>query len=81
MNKNPDLGCPHCAAQLFRASHDGTRVKARTSILVLYKSGEVEINCPSCSRGVLIPLVLAPGPIVLRKAQDASQPKLVVRRT
>jgi hypothetical protein len=77
----PDLACPHCAALLFRASLDGSRVKARTSILVLHKSGEVEINCQSCRKGVIVPLVPAPGPVMLKKAADAPPPRLVARRT
>lgn len=80
MTKGPDLACPHCAVPLFRASLDGSRVKARTSILVLHKSGEVEINCPSCSKGVLVPLTPAPGPVMLKKA-EATPPRYVVRRT
>jgi len=71
------LDCPHCGKQLFRASKDGSRVKARTAILVLHKAGDVEINCPECHRGVLVPLVASSAPITLRKA-DA--PKLVVTR-
>lgn len=47
----------------------------------MHKSGEVEINCPSCSKGVIIPLVLAPGPVMLKKAGDAPQPRFVARRT
>lgn len=53
--------CPHCSAEIVRGS--GDKVKIRTSIVVLHKSGSVEINCPSCKRGVLIPAVLTSGPI------------------
>lgn len=70
------LDCPHCGALMFRASKDGSRVKARTSILVLHKGGDVEINCAECGHGVLLPLTPATSSVGLRKA-DA--PKLVVR--
>lgn len=60
--------CPNCEGKLFRASKDARKVKARTSMLILHKSGEVEINCPHCKQGVLLPLVAA-GPPVLRKAR------------
>jgi hypothetical protein len=35
------LICPHCDAQVFRKSTNGTRYKARTPIVVLHKSGEL----------------------------------------
>ena len=70
------LACPHCDTQLFRATRDGSRMKLRTSIVVLHKSGDVEVNCPHCKHGVIIPLVPAPGPPVLKKADE---PKLIVR--
>lgn len=47
-------------------------------MLVLHKSGGVEINCGACGKGVLLPLQLVPGDIELRKAAD---PRLVVPRT
>ncbi len=58
--------CPHCDAALFRSS--GDKLKARTSMLVLHKSGNVEINCPSCRRGVYLPLAIS-DQFVMRKAQ------------
>lgn len=69
--------CPHCGSAVFRKSKDGAKLKAKTRILVLHKAGEVEINCGSCGKGVLLPLVLAPGAPELKKAD---MPKLVVRK-
>jgi len=46
-------------------------------MLVLHKSGEVEINCRRCKHGVLLPLTLASGAFVLRKAE----PRYVVGLT
>lgn len=71
------LACPHCEAPIFRQSPDGLKLRVRTSVLVLHKSGEVEINCPSCSHGVLVPLVAAPGPVMLKKAIET---RLIARR-
>ncbi len=70
---NP-LGCPHCGEPVFRSAAGGDKLKARTSILVLHKAGAVEINCESCRKGVLVPLVLKEDSLVLRKAE----PRLVV---
>lgn len=53
--------CPHCNADIARAS--GDKVKIRTSIVVLHKSGGIEINCPTCKRGVIIPATIGAGPI------------------
>lgn len=39
---------------MFKAKSD--RLKARTSIVVIHKSGEVEINCEHCRKGVLLPM-------------------------
>lgn len=47
------MDCPHCKQPLFRKS--GDKLKARTKILVLHKSNEVEINCIRCGKGVLLP--------------------------
>jgi hypothetical protein len=55
-------------------------MKARTTVLVLHKAGGVEINCPRCSKGVLVPLAPVPG-VMLKKAADAPAPRFVVRRT
>ena len=60
--------CPHCGKTLFRLTPDGQRVKAATSCLVLHKSGEVEINCPKCKLGVIIPLQ-STGETMLKKAK------------
>ena len=72
--------CPHCAQPLFRKGAD--KLKARTSILVLHKSGDVEINCARCGKGVLLPLTQAPTLFEessgLRKA---AMPKLVLGKT
>lgn len=69
--------CPHCGRPVFRTSSGGSKLKARTTILVLHKSGPVEINCGSCGRGILLPLVVDTQ-LELRKA-DA--PRLVARKT
>ena len=69
--------CPHCKAGLFALSRDGAKLKAITSILVLHKSGEVEINCTSCKNGVLLPLAVVPG-AQLAKGRVAQ--RLTVRR-
>lgn len=72
------MNCPHCAESLFRSAENGAKLKARVAILVIHKSGEVEINCAACKLGVLIPLELAQGPFTLRKAAPA---RFVLRRT
>lgn len=64
MNSDKHLCCPHCARPIFRKSSSGARYKAKTSIVVLHKSGDVEINCGSCKRAV----ILARAKIELRKA-------------
>ena len=68
------LACPHCGDALFRSAVDGTRLKARTTMLVLHKSGDVEINCVACKRGVLLPLAPLKD-VPLRKAET---PKFIV---
>jgi ribosomal protein S27AE len=71
-------GCPHCGKAVFRASADGRKLKAKTRILVLHKAtGEAEINCGNCGKGVIIPLVLAEGTVELRKGEP---PRLVARK-
>lgn len=69
--------CPHCGQPVFRKSTSGSKLKVATRVLVIHKSGEVEINCPSCRKGVLIPLVRSEGEGELRKADT---PKLVARK-
>jgi len=69
--------CPHCQAELFALSRDGMKLKATTSILVLHKSGEVEINCATCKNGVLLPLTAVPG-AALTKGRLAQ--RITVRR-
>ena len=69
--------CPHCARAVFRPSSDGTKLKAKTRILILHKSGAVEINCGHCGKGILLPLMRSEGEPELKKAY---MPKLVVRR-
>jgi hypothetical protein len=69
--------CPHCAQPIFREV--GPKLKARTTMLVLHKSGAVEINCGACGRGVLLPLERpASGALELRKAETAPAPRLIV---
>jgi len=65
------MNCPHCAQPIFRKSSDGGRLKARTRVLVLHRSGDAETNCPGCGEAV----VLGRLEVKLRKAQ----PKLVIR--
>jgi hypothetical protein len=77
------MQCPNCKAPVFEASHNGHRLKAKLRVLVIRKSAtgdevEVETNCASCRHPIVLPLVLAPGPLVIRKADV---PRLVVRRT
>ena len=69
------MRCPHCDSQMFRMTKGGQKLKMSTRILVLHKSGDVEANCPSCQRGVLLPLQAKPGVTEVRKA---GAPKLVV---
>ena len=61
--------CPHCSHALFRMAADGLKIKAATSCLVLHKSGDVEINCPKCKLGVLVPLNISGGQMALKKAR------------
>lgn len=69
--------CPHCQQAMFKASADGQKLKAKTSMLVLHKAGGVEINCGGCGRGVLVPLQLAEGPFEMKKAEE---PRFVARK-
>lgn len=67
-------GCPHCGSPLFREANGG-KLKARTSMVVLHKAGDVEINCGGCGKGVLIGAISTLGEI--RKAEA---PRPVVPR-
>lgn len=71
--------CPHCNRTMFRLSQDGSKVKTRTTCFVMHKSGEIEINCPKCGRGVMLPFlsVQEQKPKELRKAKP--EPRYVVR--
>lgn len=69
------MNCPHCNQPVFKSSNGGTKLKARTSILVLHKAGEVEINCGICGQGILVPLELKKGAIELKKAEG---PRFVI---
>jgi hypothetical protein len=64
------LQCPHCAAPVFSLSNDGTRLLVVRTALTLHKSGDVEISCPKCRNGVLLPLATS-GKIELRKGHVA----------
>lgn len=48
------IKCPHCDTSIFQANGRGDRLKVRTRILVLHKSGEAEINCPNCHQPVTV---------------------------
>lgn len=69
--------CPHCKQPVFRKSASGAKLKARTKILVLHKSGDVEITCNACGKGVLVPLEMKAD----HELRPALSPKLVVRKT
>lgn len=77
MGADNPFGCPYCGEPIFRSAAAGERLKAPTSMLVLHKSGEVEINCRHCKHGVFLPLVLHEGAFELRK----SEPRYVVGLT
>jgi hypothetical protein len=47
--------CPHCDKPVFHMTKDRTRAKAKVTCLILHKAGDVEINCPECKRGILLP--------------------------
>ena len=78
------MKCPYCQAEVFTLSRDGERAKAQTSMIVLHKGGDLEINCPSCKNGVLLPFTILRGrelrkgrayrPIVFR-GQGLTSPK------
>lgn len=73
--------CPHCGRAVFRKAARAEKLKASTRIVVLHKSGDVEINCPHCSKGVLLPLAQTAdffgGQAKLRKAHT---PRLIARK-
>jgi hypothetical protein len=77
MGQGDPFCCPYCGELIFRSAASGERLKAPTSMLVVHKSGEVEINCKACKHGVLLPLALSAGAFVLRKAE----PRYVVGLT
>lgn len=60
------MNCPHCEQPLLRASSDGSKLRARTKIVVLHKSAEVEINCDTCG-----------GPVILGKLEGVELKKAV----
>jgi hypothetical protein len=76
------MQCPFCKSAVFEPSRDGHRLKAKMRVLVIRKSAvgdevDIETNCLSCRQPIVLPLVLAEGPLVIRKA-DA--PRLILRR-
>lgn len=73
-----NASCPHCNAVIL-SERDG-RAKLRTAIVVLHKSGDVEVNCPSCRRAVLLPCVVAPERGV-RKAESTPELRLGIPLT
>lgn len=64
--------CPHCQQPVFRRSEAGGKAKLGRTAVVLHKSGELEINCPRCRRGIILGRI---DEVTMRKAQ----PRLVVR--
>ena len=69
------MDCPYCGVPVFKPNGARTKLKARTTMIVLHKSGSVEINCGSCGQGVLVPLELKADTAQLEKA---SHPRLIV---
>ena len=68
--------CPHCQQPLFRKSANGSKAKlSRTAVVLHNNSSEVEINCPSCRRGVVL------GSLSEVKLRKADPPSLIVRKT
>ena len=61
------LQCPHCEKTVFRKSTSGASLKTRTTIMVLHKSGEIEVNCVACKRAIILPMQFRAS-IELRKA-------------
>jgi hypothetical protein len=64
--------CPHCQQPVFRRSDSGGKVKLGRSAVVLHKSGDIEVNCPRCRRGIVLGRLDS---VLMRKAA----PRLVVR--
>lgn len=48
------ISCPHCMAVLMRKSTEGNKLKARTSMCIMHRGGEIEINCGGCGKGVML---------------------------
>lgn len=64
--------CPHCQQPVFRRDSTGNKAKLGRTPFVLHKSGDIEVNCPRCRRGIIVGRIVEP---VMKKAQ----PRLVVR--
>jgi len=69
------IACPHCQGVLMRKSTEGNKLKARTSMCIMHRTGEVEINCGSCGKGVLLGKLER---VVVSKA--APPQRLIVRK-
>jgi hypothetical protein len=65
--------CPHCQAPIGHVAANSDKVKLATRIVVLHKSGDVEINCGRCKRGVII------GSMTATALRKAAPPRLVIR--
>jgi len=61
------LHCPYCDKPVFRKSSSGDRLKTKTTIMVLHKSGALEFNCSACKRAIILPMQFR-SEIKLRKA-------------
>lgn len=61
--------CPHCSKRVLSLSKDGARLRFPTTCLVLHKSGMVEVNCPHCKHGVIVPLEAVSGQKSLKKGE------------
>ncbi len=65
------IACPHCQLPVFRKSESGGKQKLQRSAVIVHSSGDIEINCPRCKRG----LIVGQSSGTLRKAT----PRLIVR--
>ena len=65
------ISCPHCQQPVFRRSANGSKLKLSRSPVVLSKSGDIEINCPQCKRGIILGQI---GTTLLK-----AQPRLIIR--
>lgn len=65
--------CPHCSKAIFKMSEDGSRLKAPTTMLIMHKSGGIEINCGHCKQGVILPLQAIQGDVTLKKARGRTR--------